>query len=205
MCKSVKSVLAALCGVTALAALPAEVLAGPMSAASSNERWTNDVVRTSLLSGLSPRLLSPRLRHSGRRGWRSGWRRGRRGRRFGRGNCGRIGLRLSRLRLWRRSAVRAGSGTPSLVGCGAVNKTRAWSCAAIGREAATATGLAVNRVGGDFGGIRTLSVPYSFRLRLPRQNVVTATVMPSAGSQPLDSDPALTCPSNFHGLLLLMP
>jgi hypothetical protein len=34
MCKSVKSVLAALCGVTALAALPAEVLAGPMSAAS---------------------------------------------------------------------------------------------------------------------------------------------------------------------------
>ena len=35
MCKSVKSVLAALCGVTALAALPAEVLAGPMSAASS--------------------------------------------------------------------------------------------------------------------------------------------------------------------------
>ena len=102
MCKSVKSVLAALCGVTALAALPAEVLAGPMSAASSNERWTNDVVRTSLLSGLSPRLLSPRLRHSGRRGWRSGWRRGRRGRRFGRGNRRRIGLRLSGLRLWRR-------------------------------------------------------------------------------------------------------
>ena len=34
MCKSVKSVLAALCGVTALAALPTEVLAGPMSAAS---------------------------------------------------------------------------------------------------------------------------------------------------------------------------
>ena len=98
MCKSVKSVLAALCGATALAALPAEVLAGPMSAASSNERWTNHVVRTSLLSGLSPRLLSPRLRHPGRRGWR----RGRRGWPSGRGNRRRIGLRLSRLRLWRR-------------------------------------------------------------------------------------------------------
>jgi hypothetical protein len=34
MCKSVKSVLVALCGATALAALPAEVWAGPMSAAS---------------------------------------------------------------------------------------------------------------------------------------------------------------------------
>ena len=147
MCKSVKSVLAALCGVTALAALPAEVLAGPMSAASP----TSVGLTTSFEQayywgyrrgyyrrgyGIPGAAVAPRLA------------RGRRGRRFGRGNRGRIGLRLSRLRLWRRvwRQFVLAVGPRRWLGVGLLIK-RAPSCAAIGREAATATGLAVNRVG----------------------------------------------------------
>ena len=125
MCKSVKSVLAALCGATALAALPAEVLAGPMIAASPTSVG-----------------LTTSFEQAYYRGYRRGYYR--RGYGIPGGGAPRL---ASRLAFWAResqahratataipatamaagmAAVRAGSGTPALVGCGAANKTRAW-------------------------------------------------------------------------------
>ena len=145
MCKSVKSVLAALCGVTALAALPTEVLAGPMSAASPTS--------VGLTSSFEQAYYRGYRRGYYRRGYgipgaAVGAAAGVAGAAagvLGAGIAGASGYGYPGYGVWRQFVLAVGP--RRWLGVGLPIKRAPWSCAAIGREAATATGLAVNRVG----------------------------------------------------------